>query len=92
MTTRYKAPHTSPHFQGLTLPANPTSGTEDDFDDRDDEHVGENEASIRANHEGTEIPEEFDVLILFRPNLGCRATAANSRRKGRNNRNQSTAA
>jgi hypothetical protein len=61
MTTRYKAPHTSPHFQGLTLPANPTSGTEDDFDDRDDEHVGENEASIRANHEGTEIPEEFDV-------------------------------
>ena len=61
MTARYQEAHTSPHFQGLTLPANPTSGTEDDFDDRDDEHVGENEPSVRAKDEGTETPEEFDV-------------------------------
>jgi hypothetical protein len=61
MTTRYQEPRASPHFQGLTLPANPTSGTEDDFDDRDDEHVGDNEASVRAKDEGTETPEEFEV-------------------------------
>ena len=66
MTTRYQEAHTSPHFQGLTLPANPTSGTEDDFDDRDDEHVGENEAAVRANDEGTETPEEFDVKFKDR--------------------------
>jgi hypothetical protein len=66
MTTRYQEAHTSPHFQGLTLPANPTSGTEDDFDDRDDEHVGENEPSVRAKDEGTETPEEFDVKFKDR--------------------------
>ena len=61
MTTRYPEPHLSRHFQGLIFPANPTSGTEDDYDDRNDEHAGENEASVRADDEGTEAPEEFDV-------------------------------
>jgi hypothetical protein len=60
MTTRYPEPHTSLHFQGLIFPANPTSGTDDDYDDRDDEHAGENEASVRADNEGTETPEEFE--------------------------------
>jgi hypothetical protein len=61
MTIRYPEPHTSHHFQGLILPAHPMSGTEDDYDDRNDEHAGENEASVRADDEGTETPEEFDV-------------------------------
>ena len=43
------------------LPGQPTSGTEDDDDDRDDEHAGENEAPVRAFDEGTETPEEFEV-------------------------------
>ena len=51
----------SRQFQGLILPAHPTSGTEDDDDDRDDEHAGENEAAGRAVDEGTEAPEEFEV-------------------------------
>ena len=51
----------SRYFQGLILPAHPTSGTEDDDDDRDDEHAGENEAPVRAVDEGTETPEEFEV-------------------------------
>ena len=51
----------SRQFQGLILPAHPTSGTEDDYDDRDDEHAGENEALGRAVDEGTEAPEEFEV-------------------------------
>jgi hypothetical protein len=61
MTTPYPEPHTSRHFQGLILPAHPTSGTDDDDDDRDDEHAGENEASVRADNEGTETPEEFEI-------------------------------
>ena len=61
MNTPHPEPHTSRHFQGLILPARPTSGTEDDDDDRDDEHAGENEASVRADNEGTETPEEFEV-------------------------------
>ena len=32
----------------------PTSGTEDDNGDRDDEHEGENEAAIRELDEATE--------------------------------------
>ena len=36
------------------------SGTEDDNDDRDDEHAGENEAPVRALAEGTETHEEFE--------------------------------
>ena len=51
----------SRQFQGLILPARPTSGTEDDDDDRDDEHAGENEVPGRAVDEGTEAPEEFEV-------------------------------
>ena len=43
------------------LPLPPTTGTEDDYDDRDDEHAGENEASIREVDENTETPEEFEV-------------------------------
>jgi hypothetical protein len=34
-------------FQGLILPAHATSGTEDDYDDRDHEHADENEAPVR---------------------------------------------
>ncbi len=37
----------------------PIAGIEDD--DRDDEHEGENEASIRETDERTEAPEEFEV-------------------------------
>ena len=68
MTTPYPEPHTSRHFQGLILPARPTSGTEDDDDDRDDEHAGENEASVRADNEGTETPEELEVY--YKGSLG----------------------
>ena len=39
----------------------PVSGTEDDDDDRDDEHTRENEAPIREINDQTEAPEEFDV-------------------------------
>jgi hypothetical protein len=48
-------------FQGLILPAHSTSGTEDDDDDRDDEHPGENEAPVGTLDEGTETPEEFEA-------------------------------
>jgi len=61
MTTTHPELHTSRQFQGLILPAHPTSGTEDDDDNRDDEHAGENEAPVRAVDEGTETPEEFEV-------------------------------
>jgi hypothetical protein len=37
------------------------SGTEDDDDDRNDEHAGENEALGSAIDEGTETPEEFEM-------------------------------
>jgi hypothetical protein len=60
MTSTHPELHTSRQFQGLILPAHPTSGTEDDDDDRDDEHAGENEAPVRAVDEGTETPEEFE--------------------------------
>jgi hypothetical protein len=39
----------------------PVSGTEDDDDDRDDEHPRENEAQIREVDDQTEAPEEFEV-------------------------------
>lgn len=61
MTTPHPELHTSRQFQGLILRACPTSGTEDDNDDRDDEHAGENEAPVRALAEGTETPEEFEI-------------------------------
>lgn len=43
------------------LSGRPSSGTEDDDDDRDDEHAGENEAPIREASDQTEAPEEFEV-------------------------------
>ena len=61
MSSAHPELRTSRQFQGLILPAHPTSGTEDDDDDRDDEHTGENEAAGRAVDEGTEAPEEFEV-------------------------------
>jgi hypothetical protein len=39
----------------------PVSGTEDDDDNRDDEHTHENEALIREVDDQTEAPEEFEV-------------------------------
>jgi hypothetical protein len=60
MTTTHPELPTSRQFQGLILPAYPTSGTEDDDDGRDDEHAGENEAFVRAVDEDTETPEEFE--------------------------------
>lgn len=51
----------SSEFEGLTIEAHPSSGTVDDDDDHDDEHVGENEASIREVDENTETSEEFEV-------------------------------
>jgi hypothetical protein len=61
MTFTHPELHTSRQFQGLILPAHPTSGTEDDDDNRDDEHAGENEVPVRAVDERTETPEEFDA-------------------------------
>jgi len=60
MTSIHPALRTSRQFPGLILPAHPTSGTEDDDDNRDDEHAGENEAPVRTVDEGTETREEFD--------------------------------
>jgi hypothetical protein len=48
-------------FQGWILAEQPTTGTQDDGDDRDDEHAGENEAAVREIDENTEAPEEFEV-------------------------------
>jgi hypothetical protein len=39
----------------------PSTGTKDDYDNRDDEHEGENEAPIREVDDKTEAPEEFEV-------------------------------
>jgi hypothetical protein len=61
MTTTHPELHTSRQYQSLILRAHPTSGTEDDNDDRDDEHAGENEAPMRALAEDTETPEEFEI-------------------------------
>jgi len=41
MTSTHPELHTSHQFQGLILPVHPTSGTEDDDDNRDDEHEGD---------------------------------------------------
>jgi hypothetical protein len=45
----------------IAAAAESTTGTPDDWDDRDDEHAGENEIPVRETSEGTEAPEEFDV-------------------------------
>ena len=41
--------------------ARPMSGTQDDNDDRDDEHTRENAAPLREVNDQTEAPEEFEV-------------------------------
>lgn len=61
MPTTRPALRTSHQFQGLSFPAHPMSGTEDDDDDRNNERADENEAPVRAVDEDTETPEEFDV-------------------------------
>ena len=48
---------TPPEF---TAP-HPTTGTEDDDDEPEDEHPGENEASARETNDATEAPEEFET-------------------------------
>jgi hypothetical protein len=49
------------HSEGFTEYHRSRSGTEDDNDDRDDEHASENEAPIREANDQTEAPEEFEV-------------------------------
>ena len=61
MTNAHAEPPTVHHFQGLIFAEHPRSGTQDDDDDRDDEHAGENEAPVREVDENTEAPEEFEV-------------------------------
>jgi hypothetical protein len=48
-------------LEELTAGKTRSSGTGDDNDDRNDEHAGENEASVREHDENTEAPEEFSV-------------------------------
>jgi hypothetical protein len=48
-------------LSGVSSGQRPTGGTRNDDDDRDDEHAGENEASIRELDENMEAPEEFSV-------------------------------
>jgi hypothetical protein len=50
---------TSVYSEGIIN--HPGSGTEDDDDNRDDEHTHENEAPIREVDDQTEAPEEFEV-------------------------------
>ena len=63
-------------FMDLAVPLNnfgqhidrhSNSGTEDDDDDRDDEHARENEAPVREIDEDTEIPEEFEPEPVDEP-------------------------
>jgi hypothetical protein len=49
----------TPHSEGFTTRA--PSGTQDDGDDRDDEHARENEAPIRWADDQIEAPEEFEA-------------------------------
>jgi hypothetical protein len=61
MPTKRKASSITRDFEDFKLQLHPTSGTEDDDDDRDDERYGENEAAIREIDENTESREEFEV-------------------------------
>jgi hypothetical protein len=61
MGTEHAESLTSRDFQRLILVEHPTTGTQDDDDERDDEHTGENEAPVREVDENTEAPEEFEV-------------------------------
>jgi hypothetical protein len=46
--------------RGIAQDRPTTSGTADDDDNRDDEHSGDNEASVRESDENIEAPEEFN--------------------------------
>lgn len=61
MTSERPDIYTAGVLRELIVANYPTSGTEDDDDDRDDEHPGENEASVRELDENTEAPEEFEL-------------------------------
>ena len=50
-----------PSVNSEGIVSHPVTGTEDDDDDRDDEHTRENEAQIREADDQTEAPEEFEV-------------------------------
>jgi hypothetical protein len=60
MRLKDEEPEISRQLSELVRAEHPMSGTEDDDDDRDDEHAGENEASVHAVDENTEAPEEFE--------------------------------
>jgi hypothetical protein len=51
----------SAQFEDLVVREHSTTGTDDDGDDRDDEHADENEAPVRDVDENTETPEEFEI-------------------------------
>ncbi len=61
MKDRISDPFISGLLQEIASAQVPSSGTEDDDDDRDDERPGENEAPVREHDENTEAPEEFSV-------------------------------
>jgi hypothetical protein len=61
MTSRVPEAPPLPEVDDFIEPAHPLTGTDDDLDDRDDEHADENEASIREVNENTETPEEFEI-------------------------------
>jgi hypothetical protein len=50
-----------PEVEDMVEVAHPLTGTDDDQDDRDDEHAGENEAAVREVNENVETPEEFEI-------------------------------
>lgn len=55
-----RAEYSPPSNPEVTAPR-PTTGTEDDDDEPEDEHPGDNEAAERATNDATEAPEEFVV-------------------------------
>ena len=61
MTSRVPETPPPPQVEDFIETAHPLTGTDDDLDDRDDEHADENEASIREVNENTETPEEFEI-------------------------------
>jgi hypothetical protein len=61
MTALHAVSAPSSALEQLILAEHPTSGTQDDDDDRDDEHDSENEAPVRETDENTEAPEEFEI-------------------------------
>lgn len=61
MSTEHTESRALQDIQRSILAEHPTTGTQDDDDDRDDEHSAENEAPVRETDENTEAPEEFEV-------------------------------